>query len=71
MVGGSVRVGEDGGRLFEGSDQVFALGQVYADFGPDAGINHCQQAGGALDETDATQIGGGDKTGHVAYNPAS
>lgn len=59
-------VHDDDGGLVEGADEVFALGDIDADFATDGGVDHSEEGGWALDKGDTAQVGGGGHADGVA-----
>ena len=69
--GEGVDVGEDGERVVEAADEVFAGGEVDAGFAADGAVDLREQRGGDLDVADAAHVDGGEEAGHVADDAAA
>ena len=61
-----VGIAEDGLRVIEGSDEVFAGEEVDAGFSADGGVYLGEEGGGDLDVADAAHVDGGEEAGDVA-----
>ncbi len=59
-------VGEDGGGLGEGADEVLSLRQVHRGLPADRGVDLRGERRRHLHERDAPHVGGGDEAGEVA-----
>ena len=66
-----VDVGEDGERVVEAADEVFAGGEVDAGLAADGGVDLGEEGGGDLDVADAAHVDGGEEAGEVADDSAA
>ena len=69
--GEQVDVGEDGARLVEAADEVFAGGEVDAGLAADGGVDLGEEGGRDLDEGHAAHVDGGEEAGDVADDAAA
>ncbi len=66
-----VGVDENGLRLVESAEEVFARIEVDAGFAADGGIDHREEGCGDLDEGDAAKVNAREKAGEVAGDAAA
>ena len=65
------QVGDYGGRLVDGTDQVLAGGHINGCLPADAAVDHGQQGGRHLDIRNAPQPGSRGESGHVPHGAPS
>ena len=66
-----VQIAEHCHRLFKGSHQIFAAGQVDRSFSAYGRIHLCQQAGGDLEIIQTAEIGRRRESGNISYHAAA